>query len=377
MTWSIPLGRIAGTAIRVHVTFFLLLLWIAMVAGAQGGPAAAWQGVVFIMLVFVCVVLHEFGHILMARRFGVTTSDITLLPIGGVARLSRMPERAGQELLVALAGPAVNLVIGLLLFAATGTWPSLDAATSGMVGGGGMVVRLASVNLFLLLFNLLPAFPMDGGRVLRALLGYRMGFVRATQVAASVGQGFAFLLGFLGLIGNPILLFIALFVYLGAASEAHMVQLRQVAQGMIAADAMMTRYETLPMLTTLDEAVRAAIRCAQTLFPVMDGQGRLQGVLTQAALINHLQIDGPGAVVADAMTPAIPAIHPYQPLSEALRLLQEGNLPAVAVVDAGDRLVGLITSETIGELMLTHGIRVTQGRRAADSDRPPTDRAAA
>ncbi|NVN10620.1 site-2 protease family protein, partial [Nguyenibacter vanlangensis] len=125
MTWSIPLGRVAGTAIRVHVTFFLLLLWVAMVAGAQGGPDAAWQGVVFILLVFVCVVLHEFGHILMARHFGVSTSDITLLPIGGVARLARMPENPTQELLVALAGPAVNLVIALVLFAATGTRPSL------------------------------------------------------------------------------------------------------------------------------------------------------------------------------------------------------------------------------------------------------------
>jgi Zn-dependent protease/CBS domain-containing protein len=371
MTWSIPLGRVAGTAIRVHVTFFLLLLWIGMVAGAQGGAAAAWQGVIFILLVFVCVVLHEFGHILMARHFGVTTSDITLLPIGGVARLSRIPERPGQELLVALAGPAVNLVIALLLFAATGTRPSLAGAMGGIVGSGGMVARLASVNLFLLLFNLLPAFPMDGGRVLRALLGYRMGFVRATQIAASVGQGFAFALGILGLIGNPILLFIALFVYLGAASEAHTVQLRQVAEGMIAGDAMMSRYDVLPLTASLDEAVRELIRAAQPLFPVMDGQGRLQGVLTQAALISHLRVDGPDAVVADAMTPSIPTIHPYQPLSEALRLLQGGNLPAVAVVDAGDRLVGLITSETIGELMLTHGIRAARGQAPAGPR--PTD----
>lgn len=374
MTWSIPLGRVAGTAIRVHVTFFLLLLWVAMVAGAQGGPDAAWQGVVFILLVFVCVVLHEFGHILMARHFGVSTSDITLLPIGGVARLARMPENPTQELLVALAGPAVNLVIALVLFTATGTRPSL-AAAAGAFGTGNLVARLATVNLFLLLFNLLPAFPMDGGRVLRALLGYRMSFVHATQVAASIGQGVAIGLGFLGLLGNPILLFIALFVYLGAAAESHMVQLRQVAQGLIAGESMMTRYQALPLSATLGDAADALVRTAQPVFPVMDGQERLRGVLTQSALVARLHVDGPDGAVADAMVPAIPAIHPYQPLSEALRLLQEPpNPPAVAVVGPDDRLMGLITADTIGEVMLTHGV---SNRPPVGPARPPGDRAAA
>ncbi|MBB2201304.1 site-2 protease family protein [Gluconacetobacter tumulisoli] len=367
MTWSIPLGRVYGTVVRVHVTFLLLLLWIAVIDAGQGGLPAAGRGVLFVLLVFVCIVMHEFGHVLAARRFGVTTPDITLLPIGGVARLSRIPEQPGQELIIALAGPAVTLVIAAVLFAATGTRPTLLAVdTGGSVQG--MMGRLASVNLFLLLFNLIPAFPMDGGRALRALLGYRMGFVRATQIAASVGQGFAFLLGFLGLVANPILLFIAFFVYLGAAAEAHTVQLRQVAQGMIVGESMMTRFETLPLDASLDDAVRALIRTAQHVFPVVDGTGRLQGVLTQATLVQRAQVDGPAIVVADLMTPGIPAIHPYQPLGDALRLLQDGSLPAVAVTDGTDRLVGLVTSETIGEVMLTHGVRRSRG--AAGAGRP-------
>ncbi|MBM9403098.1 site-2 protease family protein [Gluconacetobacter azotocaptans] len=367
MTWSIPLGRVYGTEVRVHVTFLLLLLWIAVINAGQGGLPAAGRGVLFVLLVFVCIVLHEFGHVLAARRFGVTTPDITLLPIGGVARLSRIPEQPGQELVIALAGPAVTLVIAVVLFAVTGTRPTLVTVDPGgsLVG---MMARLASVNLFLLLFNLIPAFPMDGGRALRALLGYRLGFVQATQIAASVGQGFAFLLGFLGLIANPILLFIALFVYLGAAAEAHTVQLRQVAQGMIVGDSMMTRFETLPLDAGLDDAVRALIRTAQRIFPVVDGTGRLQGVLSQSALVQRAQAGGPDVVVADLMTRGIPAVHPYQPLGDALRLLQDGSLPAVAVTDAADRLVGLVTSETIGEVMLTHGVRSS---RAAGAGRQP------
>src|SRR4051794_27183377 len=185
MTWSIPIGVIGGTAIRIHVTFLLLLLWIAVGHYAQGGTEAAVQGVTFIVLVFACVVLHELGHVFAARRYGVHTPDITLLPIGGVARLARIPEIPGQELVIALAGPAVNVVIAALLYMALGAFPTL-AGVEVQNPGVDILARLASVNLFLFLFNLIPAFPMDGGRVLRALLAYRMGFARATQVAASV-----------------------------------------------------------------------------------------------------------------------------------------------------------------------------------------------
>jgi Zn-dependent protease len=201
MSWSIPVGTVKGTVIRLHVTFLLFLLWIGIAHYTEGGPEAALEGVLFIALLFLCVLLHEFGHILAARRYGVQTPDIVLLPIGGVARLERIPEEPAQELVVALAGPAVNLVIAALLFLALGGLP--DDSFELQNPGVGLLARLASANLFLVLFNLLPAFPMDGGRVLRAFLAHRLGYARGTQVAASIGQGLAFAFGLLGVIGGP------------------------------------------------------------------------------------------------------------------------------------------------------------------------------
>jgi stage IV sporulation protein FB len=353
MTWSVPVGTVGGTVIRIHVTFLLLLIWIMIAHYAQGGIEAAIQGVTFIVLVFVCVVLHELGHVFAARRYGVQTPDITLLPIGGVARLARIPELPSQELVIALAGPAVNLVIASLLYLALGTFPTLDT-TEVQNPGITMLARLASVNLFLFLFNLIPAFPMDGGRVLRALLAYRMGFARATQVAASIGQGVAFLFGLVGLFGNPLLLFIALFVYLGAAAEAHSVQMRQVARGMLVNDAMITEFASLSPVSSVEDAVRELIRTTQHEFPVVDGARRLRGILTRDAMIQALQERGPNVPVIDVMTREIPLVNARQSLDEAIRLLQENSLPAVGVADAGGQLVGLITQENIGEIMMVH-----------------------
>jgi stage IV sporulation protein FB len=356
MTWSIPIGVIGGTAIRIHVTFLLLLLWIAVAHYVQGGAQAAVEGVTFVVLVFVCVVLHEFGHVLAARRYGIQTPDITLLPIGGVARLTRIPERPSQELVVAVAGPLVNVVIAALLYLVLGRFSPLAGAEVENPGID-ILTRLAAVNVFLVLFNLIPAFPMDGGRMLRALLSYRLGFARATQIAASVGQGLAFLFGLLGLFGNPLLLFIALFVYLGAAAEAHSVQMRQVARSMLAADAMITDFERLSPTSAVDEAVRALIRTTQHEFPVVDGSDRLRGVLTRDAMIHALQRQGGDAPVIDVMTREIPIVRPRQSLEEALRLLQESSAPAVGVVAEDGRLLGYITAENIGEIMMVNAAR--------------------
>jgi Zn-dependent protease/CBS domain-containing protein len=356
MAWSVPIGVIGGTVIRIHVTFLLLLLWIAVAHYVHGGAQAAVQGVAFVVLVFGCVVLHEFGHVFAARRYGVQTPDITLLPIGGVARLARIPERPGQELVVALAGPLVNVVIAALLYLALGRFPPLTG-TEVENPGIDMLTRLAAINVFLVLFNLIPAFPMDGGRVLRALLAYRMGFGRATQVAASIGQGLAFVFGLMGLFGNPLLLFIALFVYLGASAEAHSVQMREAARGMLAADAMITDFERLSPTSAVDEAVQALIRTTQHEFPVVDGGGRLRGVLTRDAMIHALQQQGGATPVIDIMNRNIPVVQPRQSLEQALRLLQEDSAPAVGVTADDGRLLGYITAENIGEIMMVHAAR--------------------
>ena len=362
MGWSFAIGTVAGTTIRIHVTFLLLLGWIAVTHGAQGGTAAAVDGVLFISLVFTCVLLHEFGHVTAARRYGIPTPDITLLPIGGVARLQRIPEEPGREIFVALAGPAVNVAIALLLALALGGIP--DPATGLAVENHGvaMLARLFWVNVFLVVFNLVPAFPMDGGRVLRALLAYRMGFARATGVAARVGQAVAFMLGLLGLFGNPLLIFIALFVYLGAASEAAEAQLREASRGLTAADAMETRYEALPATASVGHAVEALLRTPQQDFPIVDSAGRLRGLLTRDAIIRALQETGPDTPAVEAMQHDLPAVHPRDPLATALTALREAAAPAVAVEDAEGRLVGLITQQNLGELMMVQGLR--QGRGA-------------
>jgi Zn-dependent protease/CBS domain-containing protein len=359
MSWSFPIGTVKGTVIRVHLTFFLLLLWIGGSAYAIGGADAALASIVFILLLFGCVLLHEFGHVFAARRYGVQTPDITLLPIGGVARLERIPEKPSEELVVAMAGPAVNVVIAAVLFLILGGIPSVDA-TAVHSPGHGILERLAWVNVMLVLFNLIPAFPMDGGRMLRAFLAWRMGYVQATRIAAGVGQAVAFALGLLGLFGgNPLLVFIALFVYLGAAAESQAVQMRDIGRGIPVRDAMITRFESLPPSATVEDAVQLLIQTTQREFPVVDGAGTLRGILTRDAMIRALKEQGPATPVLEVMHRDIPLVGPRQCLSDAMQALHAGGnpAPAVGVTDQSGRLIGLVTPENVGEMVMVQQAR--------------------
>jgi Zn-dependent protease/CBS domain-containing protein len=352
MSWSLNIGRVAGTVVRVHLTFLLFLAWIFAASYAASGAATAWNTLIFIVLLFLCVLLHEFGHIFTARAFGVTTPYVTLLPIGGVAQLERIPEEPWEEFLIAIAGPMVNVVITLLLVYVAGASLQPSAAAAVDSTHISMIDRLAIVNLFLALFNLIPAFPMDGGRVLRAALASKMGYVRATEISASIGQMVAFALGFIGLLYNPILIFIAIFVYLAASSEAHMVALRAVSRGVPVSHAMMTRFATLLPDAHIDEAVQTLLATSQGEFPVVDGAGKPVGVLDRGALIRALKTLGPDARVADAMSPEFPTIGHRLTLEQAFKLLQEKSAPAVGVTDAAGKLIGLVTNETIAEMMM-------------------------
>lgn len=351
MGWSFPIGAFKGTVLRVHVTFLLLLLWIGGSAWFAGGPQAALESVLFIVLLFACVVLHEFGHVLAARRYGVQTPDITLLPIGGVARLERIPEKPAQEFVVAIAGPLVNVAIAaILLVILGGVLPpdSLEVDNPGV----SLVARLAGANIFLVLFNLIPAFPMDGGRILRAGLAHYLGYARGTRIAATIGQIVAFGFGFLGLFGNPLLIFIALFVYLGAAAEAHAAQMREVSRGLLVRDAMMTRYDSLTPDQRLEDAVRLLLQTSQHEFPIVDGAGRMRGLITRDDIIRGLKEGRPEVSVLDVMQTEIERISDRQSLRDAMTSMQQANRPAVAVEDSEGRLVGLLTPENIGELMM-------------------------
>src|SRR6266566_1593495 len=349
MRWSIKIARIAGIEVRIHITFLLFLAWIGFTYYKVGGSVAATEGPLFILALFGCVLLHEFGHALAARAFGIHTPDITLLPIGGVARLERMPEKPVQELVIALAGPMVNVVIAFGLFVAGGSQAFLNPSN---VEGGGLIAQLLTINILLLLFNLLPAFPMDGGRVLRALLATRLSYARATQVAANIGQGFAFVFGFIGLIWNPFLIFIALFVYIGATQEAALAQMKDVSRRFPVSSAMVREFRTLSQNATLQEAVDALLATSQHDFPVVDEAGNVAGVLTRHDLIAALRKNDPGLHVGDVMRRNIPTVTTGTRFEEAFRIMQECNCPAVPVLDSMKRLVGLLTPENVTELMM-------------------------
>ncbi len=350
MTWRWKLARVAGVDVYVHATFAILVLWIAMAAWRLDPTAATVASAVgFILALFGCIVLHELGHALAARRFGIETRDITLLPIGGLARLERMPEEPHQEFLVALAGPAVNLVIALVLggaLVATGSWvqgSELDAMQ------GPFLQRLVLVNLLILAFNLIPAFPMDGGRALRAVLARRMDYVAATQTAAHIGQATALFFGLLGLLANPFLVFIALFVWIGAAAEASMVQVKAALEGIPVARAMLVDFETLAPADPLSRVVELTLAGSQRDFPVLDG-GALVGVLTQEKLVSGLEEHGAHARVASVAETEFGEADSHEMLDAALARLHESGA-AMAPVTHDGALVGLLTTDNIGEFL--------------------------
>jgi len=354
MRWSLNVGSIAGTAIRIHITFLLFLVWLGTIFYRQGGAEAAWQGTIFIVLIFLCVLLHELGHVFAARRYGVTTRDVTLWPFGGIASMERMPDKPSEELIVAVAGPAVNVVIAAVLLLWLGPRFDLENLAAIENPGVSLAVKVAAANIILVLFNFIPAFPMDGGRVLRALLAMSMGNARATQLAATIGQGFAVAFGVLGIFYNPMLIIIAAFIFLAASGEATQAQLRALAQGTLVSDAMITTFESLPTSATVSDAADALIRTTQTEFPVTDGTGHLRGVLTRDAMIKALKQRGPDTPVLEVMQGDIPTVPANTKLDTALRSLMGRGQPVVGVTDRGGKLVGLLTVENLGEMMMIH-----------------------
>jgi len=351
MRWSLRLGGYRGIDVYIHVTFLLLLGFLGVNYWlVSGSAAAALSGLGFILLVFACVLLHEFGHALTAARFGIRTRDIVLYPIGGVARLERMPDDPRQELWVALAGPAVNVVIAAVLLA----WLVVTGALVpvGDVGWvrGPLIERLMLVNVFLVLFNLIPAFPMDGGRVLRALLALRLDYTRATQIAAGIGQALALVFGFVGLLWNPFLLFIAFFVWIGAAQEASMVMMKSSLGGIPLQRVMQTDFDTLAADDQLLRAVQLTLGGSQKDFPVLD-EGRLVGVLRQEDMLRGLHETGPGARVREAMQAEFLTAQLGEMVETVFRRLGECNCRTLPVTDVRGQLVGLVTMENMGEFM--------------------------
>lgn len=366
MRWSWRIGTIAGIGVYIHATFWLLILFILYADWSQGHSlATAVGGAIFVMVIFGCIVLHELGHALTARRFGIRTKDITLLPIGGLARLERMPDDPWQEFWVALAGPAVNVVIAGALFvilSALGISPELKQFHW---VGGNFLNKLIVVNLWLVGFNLIPAFPMDGGRVLRALLATHMEYTQATHLAARIGQGLAYLFGLVGLFTDPFLLFIALFVWMGAEQEAALAQMHTSLGGIPVQRVMLTDFRTLQPDDTLAQAVEHILAGWQQDFPVVFGDHVL-GVLTREDLMRALARGGVEAHVRDAMKRDVQMADSHDMLEKALALLHECNCRSLPVQHGG-RLVGMLNVDNVGEfLMIQSALRRAQrGPRGA------------
>lgn len=363
MKWSWKIARIADIDVFVHATFFILIAWIGLSYWqAEGTLTAVASGIGFIVTLFACVVAHEYGHALMARRYGIRTKHITLLPIGGVAMLERMPEDPKQEIAVALAGPAVNLVI------AVGLWLWLSASNTLVpaellnLTKGSFLERVMVVNIILAVFNMLPAFPMDGGRVLRAALALRMDRNQATQTAAKVGQGLALLMGLLGMLYNPFLLFIAFFVWIGASAEAGMEQVKSVLSGSDVRHAMLTDYQSLSPGDSLARAIELTMAGSQTDFPVLEG-GVMVGVLGQADLLKGLQAQGEHSPVSGWMKQDVQSADIKEPLEAVLERLQTCNCRLISVMDRG-RVVGIINLDNIMELVRIQTALTAQSRPA-------------
>ena len=368
MPWSWKLARIAGIDVYVHATFFMVIAWIALVHWNESqNLAAVIEGVGFILALFACVVLHEYGHALTAARYGIRTRDITLLPIGGVARLERMPDVPLQELWVALAGPAVNVVIAIVLFAAlhlSGAWEAVEGIG---VTTGAFAERVMVANVFLAVFNLLPAFPMDGGRALRAVLATRMEYTRATQRAAVVGQGMAIVFGFIGLQSNPMLIFIALFVWIGAGQEASVVQKKTALAGIPLRRAMLTHFRTLTPSSTLGDAVDLLLSGSQQDFPVV-ADGRVEGMLTRSDLVKALPQRGRAAPVIDSMREC-PVAQASEMLETVLGRQQGRDCHTIPVLEQGV-LIGLVTMDNVGEFLMIHAAESGTSDRGARAAHP-------
>ena len=379
MRWSFRIGRVGGTDIKVHITFLALVAWWGYSNYADGGRTAAVQAIILLFGLFACVLLHEFGHILMARHYGIRTPDVILLPIGGLARLERMPEEPRQELLVAAAGPAVTLAIAVAIFATLRlAGAPLDPAQLSPAQSD-LAQQLLWVNVALLLFNLLPIFPMDGGRMLRALLAMRLGLQRATRIAARVGQGGAVILGAAGVglfsrwgfAPNMLLVLIAVFIYFAAGAEGASVDTRTAGRGLTVRELMITQFVALPIYATLQQAVDALLAGEQSEFPIMDNWGKVEGILTRDGLIRGLSQLGAGASVERAMSTGFASVPVELPFEAAIERLVQSGLPALPVVDDRGALVGLLTGDNVKDVLLVRQAGVQLPYAGGNSARNP------
>ena len=351
MKYSLQLGKFFGIKVQIHWTFLILLGWIIFsnMRAGSGAEQTLWS-VLFILSIFVCVTLHEFGHALAAKRFGIKTKDITLLPIGGLARLESIPEKPKEELIVALAGPLVNIIIVAALYPLVHF--SLDITSMvqlSSITSDNFIFNLMFINLWLAVFNLIPAFPMDGGRVLRAVLSFKMERHKATRIAASIGQLLSIGFVILGFFGNPFLIFIGFFIFLGAQAEAEYTQAKSMLKGFTVNDVLMKQYQTIESDDTIKSAVQLLLNGQCKNFLVMENQQPV-GTLSRDEIIKALSEQSENAVIHNVMNKELLFLKAQMPLEEAWHLMQQHK--TLMPVFTNNKLVGTLDTENILEFIM-------------------------
>ena len=355
MKWSFPLARVAGIPIRIHLSFLLIVGWIAWLGWTEGGWVSSLWSVALILALFACVVVHELAHSLVAIRFGGKVRSVTLWPIGGVASMKSIPEQPRQELLISLAGPLVNVLIAGLLILARRGFPGWIDAPLVPRGPGELADALIRANIVLAIFNLLPAFPMDGGRVMRSLLAMFLPYARATSIAAAIGQTLAVGFVLLGLAFNPFLMVIGFFVFLGAGSEERAARVKDMLRGVHAEDVMLTPFVSLHPADSVGRCLELASHHRQEDFPV-EYEGRVVGILTRKDWLNALHSRGAETSVADVMRKAFVSVDARTPLTrlyQDIRALEQGLFP---VLREG-RMVGVLAAEDISKYLHIQEVR--------------------
>jgi len=362
MKWSFKVGRVFNIDLRIHITFFLIVIYAAFIWAYvyEKGLSGAIYGAFIIAVLFICVVIHELCHSRMAQHYGGEVDSITLLPIGGISLLKNMPDDPKKEFWVTIVGPFSNLVIAAALFpfiylipdpvdGPFGAFRSADVLIS--ISVQGFVSYLFMINLLLAVFNLLPAFPLDGGRLLRSILAQRMSYVRATRAAVTTGQVFAFILGLVGVLSfNIILIIIAIFIYMGAESEGAGTEVKTTLSQLTVGQAVETNASTVAPRQSLSDVVALVLHAFQEDFPVLEGD-RIVGVLTRANLINGLHALGPDTLVDQVMEKEFPVVEATAPFSEVYEKMNANRIKAVPVVEDG-HLVGLVTLEHLTEVFM-------------------------
>ncbi|NNE90298.1 MAG: site-2 protease family protein [Verrucomicrobiales bacterium] len=353
MKWSFQVGKIAGTRVKIHLTFVLLLAWVGVSGALNQGIFTAVSSLVLLILIFLCVLLHEFGHVIAALRYGITTPKITLFPFGGVATVSHIPKDPRKELFISFAGPLTNILLAVILLSIRGSAFEWNLAAISKAETT-LVDRMIWVNVILAVFNLIPAFPLDGGRIFRALLSFAIDRMKATFFAVRVGQGFAIAGAFIAVFAHqPFLFLIALFLFFAAGSEASMAETEHALEGLTACDASMGEFHTVEMDDTVDLAIKLMLDTSQPDFPVVNHSGQCIAIATRQDLIRTLREKGAEIPVREVVQTLPAMIDLDVPALDAWRKLVDSKLPGAAVVDSHGKLARWLTRENISELILS------------------------